>query len=34
MDPIYRNVFQVVSGGEIIAVFTQKNFTFFNTKRV
>jgi len=30
MDPIYRHVFKVISGSEIIAVFTRKNFSFFH----
>lgn len=33
MDPVYRDVFKVISGGEIIAIFTQKNFSFLGTKR-
>ncbi len=33
MDPIYRDVFKVISGSEIIAMFTRKNFSFLTTKR-
>jgi hypothetical protein len=33
MDPVYRDVFKVISGGEIIGMFTSKNFTFLSTKR-
>lgn len=33
LDPIYKNIFKVMSGGEIIGLITQKNFSFFNTKR-
>lgn len=33
MDPIYRDVFKVISGSEIITMFTRKNFSFLTTKR-
>lgn len=33
VDPIYTNLFKVLSGSELIGLILQKNFTFFNTKR-
>lgn len=33
MEPVYRDVFKVISGGEIIGMFTSKNFSFLSTKR-
>ena len=32
-DPIYTTLFKVLNGTEMIAIFTQKNFAFLNTKR-
>lgn len=33
IDPIYRDVWKVISGSEIIGMFTVKNFSFLNSKR-
>ena len=34
LDPIYRHVFKVLSGSQIIGLLLHKNFTVLNTKRV
>lgn len=33
VDPVYTNLFKVLSGSELIGMILSKNFSFLNTKR-